>query len=125
MEIAAGEYGYTTDYFRRVLSAQAVDVQQADVTRCCGYTGWLQAAALCDTHHIDLSCHCAPSRHLHAAYAAPRFRHLEWFHDHVRIERMLFDGAPVPRDGLIHPDLSRPGVGLTFKRRDAKRYCER
>lgn len=122
IEIAAGEYAYTTDYFRRMLNAGAVDVQQADVTRCCGYTGWLQAAALCDAHHIDLSGHCAPSLHLHVACAAPRFRHLEWFHDHVRIEHMLFDGAPVPRDGLIRPDLSRPGVGLAFKRKDAERY---
>lgn len=124
MEIAAGEYGYTTDYFRRMLKAQAVDVQQADVTRCMGFTGWLQVAALCEAHHVDLSGHCAPSLHLHAACAAPRFRHLEWFHDHVRIEQMLFDGAPVPRDGAIRPDLSRPGIGLTFKRQDAEKYRE-
>ena len=74
--------------------AGAVDVQQADVTRCGGYTGFLQVAALCEAHHIDLSGHCAPSLHLQVACAAPRFRHLEWFHDHVRIEHMLFDGAP-------------------------------
>jgi L-alanine-DL-glutamate epimerase-like enolase superfamily enzyme len=122
MEIAAGEYGYTADYFRRMLNAGAVDVQQADVTRCLGFTGWLQVAALCDAHHIDLSGHCAPALHLHAACAAPRFRHLEWFHDHVRIEHMLFDGAPVPRGGMIRPDLSRPGNGLSFKRQDAERY---
>jgi L-alanine-DL-glutamate epimerase-like enolase superfamily enzyme len=112
MEIAAGEYGYTTDYFRCMLNAGAVDVQQADVTRCCGYTGWLQAAALCEAHHIDLSGHCAPSLHLHVACAAPRFRHQEWFHDHVRIEHMLFDGAPVPRNGLIRPDEGRRLDGL-------------
>ncbi len=122
MEIAAGEYGYTADYFRRMLEAGAVDVQQADASRCGGVSGFLQAAALCDAHHIDLSGHCAPALHLHAACAAPRFRHLEWFHDHVRIEHMLFDGAPVPRDGVIRPDLSRPGLGLAFKRQDAERY---
>jgi L-alanine-DL-glutamate epimerase-like enolase superfamily enzyme len=98
MEIAAGEYGYTTDYFRRMLSAGAVDVQQADLTLCGGVTGFLLAAALCETHHIDLSAHCGPSVHLHAACAAPRFRHIEWFHDHVRIEHMLFDGAARRRD---------------------------
>ncbi len=122
MEIAAGEYGYTTGYFHRMLNAEAVDVQQADVTRCQGFTGWLQVASLCEAHHIDLSGHCGPSAHLHAACAAPRLRHLEWFHDHVRIEHMLFDGAPVPRDGMIRPDLSRPGMGLEFKRQDAERY---
>jgi hypothetical protein len=50
-------------------------------------------------------------------------RHLEWFHDHVRIEHMLFDGAPVPRKGLIQPDLSRPGNGLAFREQDAARYA--
>ena len=122
MEIAAGEYGYTTDYFRRMLNAGAVDVQQADITRCGGVTGFLMAAALCEAHHIDLSGHCGPSIHLHAACAAPRFRHLEWFHDHVRIEHMLFDGAPVPTEGVIRPDLSRPGIGLAFKHSDAETY---
>lgn len=123
MEIAAGEYGYTTDYFRRMLEAGAVDVQQADVTRCGGVTGFLQAAALCEAHHVDVSGHCGPAIHLHVACAAPRLRHLEWFHDHVRIEKMLFDGAPTPKDGLIRPDLSRPGIGLEFKRGDAEQYA--
>ncbi|MBV9785176.1 MAG: mandelate racemase [Acidisphaera sp.] len=122
MEVAAGEYGYESDYFRRMLQSGAVDVQQADATRCGGITGFLQAAALCEAFHIDLSGHCAPALHLHAACAAPRFRHLEWFHDHVRIEHMLFDGAPVPADGKIQPDLSRPGLGLAFKHQDAERY---
>ena len=82
-----------------MLEAGAVDVQQADVTRCGGVTAFLQIAALCEAFHIDLSGHCAPALHLHVACAAPRLRHLEWFHDHVRIEHMLFDGAPIPKDG--------------------------
>ena len=122
MEIAAGEYGYDTDYFRTMLAAQAIDVQQADATRCGGYTGFLQVAALCEAHHVPLSGHCGPALHLPAACAAPRFRHLEWFHDHVRIERMLFDGAPVPRDGAVRPDLTRPGHGLAFKYKDGERF---
>jgi L-alanine-DL-glutamate epimerase-like enolase superfamily enzyme len=123
MDIAAGEYGYDLDYFRRMLNADAVDVQQADITRCCGVTGFLQVAGLCQAHHIDLSGHCAPSLHRHAACAALRFRNLEWFHDHVRIEHMLFDGAPIPHGGMIEPDFSRPGLGLEFKRKDAERYA--
>ncbi|MXP63061.1 mandelate racemase [Roseomonas sp. M0104] len=123
LEIAAGEYGYEIDYFRRMLNAGAVDVQQADASRCGGITGFLRAAVLCDAHHVDISGHCAPTLHLHAACAAPRFRHLEWFHDHVRIEQMLFDGAPVAREGMIRPDLSRPGLGIAFRRQDAERYA--
>lgn len=122
MDVAAGEYGYNQDDFHRLLELPSVDVLQADVTRCGGITGFMQAAALCEAHHADLSGHCAPAPHLHAACAAPRLRHLEWFHDHVRIEQMLFDGAPVPRDGKIAPDFSRPGFGLELKRRDAERF---
>lgn len=122
MDIAAGEYGYDLDYFRTMLASGAVDVQQADVTRCGGYTGFLQVAALCEAQHIPLSCHCGPSIHLPAACAVPRLAHLEWFHDHVRIEHMLLDGAPVPRDGVIRPDLSRAGHGLAFKFQDAERF---
>lgn len=123
MEIAAGEYGYDIDYYRHMLAVGAVDVVQADVTRCGGITGFLQVATLADAHHVDLSGHCAPALHLHAACAAPRLRHLEWFHDHVRIEHMLFDGAPVPKNGCIAPDLTRAGHGLTFRERDAERFA--
>ncbi len=122
MEIAAGEYIYTADDARLILQADAVDVLQADVTRCCGITGFLHIGAFCEAHHIDLSAHCAPALHCHVACAVPRVRHVEWFHDHVRIEQMLFDGAPVARHGHIEPDLGRPGLGLTFKRQDAERF---
>jgi L-alanine-DL-glutamate epimerase-like enolase superfamily enzyme len=122
MDVAAGEYTYTSDDARRMLASGAVDVLQADVTRCGGITGFLQVGALCEAHHTDLSGHCAPSLHRHVACALPRLRHLEWFHDHVRIEHMLFDGAPVAQDGVIAPDLARPGLGLVFKWQDAERY---
>lgn len=123
MDIAAGEYGSTPDYFHRMLALGAVDVQQADITRCGGVSGFLQAAALCQSYRTDLSSHTAPSLHLHCACAAPRFRNLEWFHDHVRVEHMLLDGAPVPHNGVIRPDMSRPGLGLEFKRQDAERFA--
>lgn len=123
MEIAAGEYAFTLDYVRTMLQSNAVDVQQADVTRCGGITAFLQIAALCEAFHVDLSGHCAPALHLHVACASPRLRHLEWFHDHVRIESMLFEGAPTPRKGMIRPDASSPGNGLSFKHQDAARYA--
>ena len=123
VEVAAGEYGYNADDFRRWLEAGAVDVLQADATRCGGVTGFLQAGALADTHHRDLSGHCGPSAHLHVACAVPRLRHLEWFHDHARIEHMQFDGAPVPQGGAIRPDLTRPGIGIALKHQDAERFA--
>ena len=123
MDIAAGEYGYEPFYFRRMLAAGAVDVLQADATRCWGITGFLRAAALADAWNTPLSSHCAPAMHLAVACAAPRLRHMEWFHDHARIESMLFDGAPQLKGGVVAPDPSRPGHGLTVKRADAERFA--
>jgi L-alanine-DL-glutamate epimerase-like enolase superfamily enzyme len=123
MDIAAGEYGYDPFYFRRLLAANAVDVLQADATRCGGLTGFLKAAAQADAYGIPLSAHTAPALHLHVAAAAPRVKNIEWFHDHVRIEQMLFDGAPVPQAGALRPDLSRPGLGLAFKAKDAEKFA--
>lgn len=123
MEIAAGEYGYDAGYFRRMLEAGAVDVLQADATRCAGITGFLQAAALADAFQLSLSAHCAPSIHAHPGCCVQRLRHIEYFHDHVRIERLLFDGVLTPADGVLHPDLHRPGLGLELKRKDAQRYA--
>jgi L-alanine-DL-glutamate epimerase-like enolase superfamily enzyme len=123
MEIAAGEYGYTLASFWRLLEAEAVDCVQADVTRCEGITGFLEVAVLCEAQHVAFSAHCAPALHLHACCAARPLRHLEWFHDHVRIERLLFDGTIDPSDGALHPDLSRPGNGLEIKRREVERHA--
>ncbi len=123
MEVAAGEYGYEPFYFRRMLAAGAVDVLQADGTRCGGVTGFLAAHALADAHGLPLSAHCAPSLHVHLGCALTRLRHVEYFHDHQRIEEMLFDGAPTPRAGALGPDAGRPGLGLTLKRQDAAKFA--
>src|SRR5581483_10839892 len=121
MEIAAGEYGYDSYYFRRMLEAGAVDVLQADATRCAGATGFLQADALCQSFGLPLSAHTAPSLHGHLCCASLAARDVEYFYDHVRIEQMFFDGAAKAQGGAIRPDLSRPGLGLELKRQDVEK----
>lgn len=123
MEIAAGEYGYDPDYFRSMLAAGAVDVLQADATRCGGVTGFLKAAALCEAHHLPLSAHTAPLVHTHLGCAVTPLRHLEYFHDHVRIENMFFDGVRSPVNGRLSPDLEQPGMGIQWKRADVERFA--
>ncbi len=122
MDIAAGEYGYDLNYFRHMLEAEAVDVLQADVTRCGGITGFLQVGPLCAARSLHLSAHCAPSLSAHPMCAIPVARNIEYFHDHVRIEQMFFDGALTPHDGALRPDRARPGFGLELKAKDAARY---
>jgi L-alanine-DL-glutamate epimerase-like enolase superfamily enzyme len=122
MEITAGEYGYQLIDFQRLLASGAVDCLQADVTRCGGISGFLEAAAVCSAYQIPLSSHCAPSLHVAACCSAPCARHIEYFFDHVRIERLLFDGALQPHSGHLKPDCSKPGLGLELKWADARQY---
>jgi L-alanine-DL-glutamate epimerase-like enolase superfamily enzyme len=122
MEVTAGEYGYDETYFRRMLDAGAVDCLQADVTRCGGITGFLRVAALCDASGVDLSAHTAPTVSAHACAGVWHLRHLEYFHDHVRLERMVFDGALRAEAGAIVPGTAAPGLGLDLKTSDAEQF---
>ncbi len=121
-DVAAGEYGDDLYYFQRMCSAGAVDCLQADASRCGGITEWIRAATVAASHGLQLSGHCAPHLHAHAAAAIPNLRHLEWFHDHVRIETMFFDGTLDPTGGTIALDPTSPGNGLTLRRSDAEPY---
>ncbi len=122
MDIAAGEYGWDVRYFRRMVGAGAVDVLQADCTRCAGFTEWLRAAAVAAAHSVRYSAHTAPSLHTHVSCAVSPMYNIEYFHDHVGIEHMLFDGALTATGGVLRPDLSRAGMGLKLKRQDAEKY---
>ena len=123
MDIAAGEYGYDAGYFRQMLEAEAVDVLQADATRCAGISGFLQASALCEAFHVPLSAHTAPAIHSHVGCACRSLRHVEYFYDHVRIENMFFEGVLQPVNGELRPDRSRPGMGIELKAADVQRFA--
>ena len=121
-DVTAGEYGYDLYYFRRMCAAGAVDCLQADVSRCGGITEWLRVAAVATSYGLDISGHCGPHLHAHVAAATPNLRHLEWFHDHVRIESMFFDGTLDPAGGVIRPDPDAPGNGLALRTADAEPF---
>jgi len=121
-DVAAGEYGTTLFYFRRMCEAGAVDCLQVDASRCGGFTEWFRAAAVAAAHGLEVSGHCAPNLTVPAAAGTLNFRHLEWFHDHVRIEEMFFDGTGDPAGGSVRPGEDRPGNGLTFRAQDADKY---
>jgi L-alanine-DL-glutamate epimerase-like enolase superfamily enzyme len=122
MKIAAGEYIYVLDDARLMIDAHAVDVLQADVTRCGGISNFLKIGNLCEIYHYPYSAHTAPSIHATLCCSVLPAMNIEYFHDHSRIEHMIFDGAATPENGMLKPDLSRPGLGLELKRADAQRY---
>jgi L-alanine-DL-glutamate epimerase-like enolase superfamily enzyme len=115
LQIAAGEYGWNLPYFERMLAAGAVDVLQADVTRCGGITNLIRLDGMCAARCLPLSAHCAPAISAHACCALETVRHIEYFFDHTRIESMLFTGTLDPAGGELTPDLGRPGLGLALK----------
>ncbi|KQV07362.1 enolase C-terminal domain-like protein [Leifsonia sp. Root112D2] len=121
-DVAAGEYGGDPGYFRRMCQSGAVDCLQADASRCGGVTGWLVAASIAASFGLQISAHCAPHLHAHVALTVPNARHLEWFHDHVRIESLFFDGTLDPGGGWVRPDSDAPGLGLQLRRADAEHY---
>ncbi len=122
MRIAAGEYIYVLDDARLLLEAQAVDVLQADATRCGGVTNFRKIGDACEIHHFPFSAHTSPSIHATLCCSLVAAINVEYFHDHARIERLIFDGAIEPVGGNLHPDLSRPGLGLELKRKDAEQF---
>ncbi len=122
MDISSGGYAWCVQDSKRLIDAQAVDVLQADATRCLGISGLIDIDTLCRTQRVPLSTHCAPAQHLHPSCALPSIRHMEYFHDHVRIERLIFDGLPEVANGRMRPDRSAPGNGLTYKQADAEKY---
>ncbi len=122
-DVTAGEYGTDVHYFRRMCAAGAVDCLQVDATRCGGYSEWLRAAAVAASFGLEVSAHCAPNLHAHVAAATPNLRHLEWFHDHVRIESSLFSGSLQPDGGGLRPDQEIPGHGLSLDVDRAAEYA--
>ena len=122
LSIAAGEYEWTLPQLADL--AECVDILQADVTRCAGITNLLRTDGICKGRQIPFSAHCAPAISAHACCAMETLLHLEYFHDHVRVENMLFDGVLEPEEGgYLRPDPSRPGLGLELKRSEAEQYA--
>jgi L-alanine-DL-glutamate epimerase-like enolase superfamily enzyme len=122
LDVAAGEYGYDEVYFARMLEAGAVDCLQIDVTRCGGFTSWLRCAGLAAARGVEVSAHCAPNLHAHVGTAVPHLRHVEYFHDHQRLDDMLFDGLLDPTGGSLTPRHDAPGHGMALKEADAERF---
>jgi L-alanine-DL-glutamate epimerase-like enolase superfamily enzyme len=121
LAMAAGEYEWTLPQLADL--AGCVDILQADVTRCGGITNFPRVDGICKGRQIPFSAHCAPAVSAHACCAVESLLHLEYFHDHVRVEGMLFDGVLSPDEGYLRPDPQRPGLGLELKRADAERYA--
>jgi L-alanine-DL-glutamate epimerase-like enolase superfamily enzyme len=111
-DVTAGEYA--SDSYDAARLAPVVDCLQLDVTRCGGYSGWRQAAAVAAAHNLQVSAHCAPALHAPIAAAVPNLRHVEYFVDHARLEPLLVDGSPAITGGKLHLDPNAIGHGMSL-----------
>jgi len=118
-DVAAGEY--ISDPAGTALLVDAVDCLQLDATRCGGFTGFLQGAAVAAAHNREVSAHCAPSLHAAVTSSVINLRNIEWFADHARLEPELVDGAPEVHDGHIAVADDVLGHGMSL-RPEADRY---
>lgn len=121
-DVAAGEYGYALSYFADLCADRCVDCVQIDAGRCGGYTEWLRIAALAASYNLEVSAHCGPTLHRAVAPAAPNLRHLEYFHDHVRLEDLFFEGVARARQGSVIEVSAEPGIGICLKAPDVDQY---
>ncbi len=120
-DVTAGEYASDLSAVQRLCAAEAVDCLQLDVTRIGGITEWRRAAAVAAAHQLQVSGHCAPAASLAVAAATPNLRHLEWFHDHTRVEALLLDGTGDAAGGSV-PLADVPGHGLRLREDRADAY---
>ena len=122
LAIAAGEYEWTLPQLADL--AGCVDILQADVTRCGGITNLLRVDGICKGHQIPFSAHCAPAISAHVCCAIETLAHLEYFHDHTRVEDIIFEGVLQPEEGgYLRPDPSRSGLGLELKHSEAEKFA--
>ncbi len=114
----AGEYGYDLYYFRRTVRGAGGGLPAG--RRIAVWRRHRMAARRRGRGRPQSGrspgiarpiCTCTPPRR------HPNFRHLEWFHDHVRIEQMFFDGTAQPVGGEIRLDPGAVGNGLALRDR--------
>lgn len=121
-DVASGGHGGDLAAFARLVTEGAVDCLVLDATRCGGVTDFVRAAGVAQAHGLEVSTRGAPHVHAQLGTVVPNLRHVEWFHDHVRVESMFFDGVLDPRGGVVRIDRSAPGHGLTLRHEEAEPY---
>jgi RNA polymerase sigma-B factor len=110
--VAAGEYSWSLADSARLIAADAWTAYSSTSPRCGGITGSSPRRPSPPAPAWTSLALCAePAR---ARWCAvPNLRHIRYFHDHQRIERMFFDGVMDLAAVMLRPDPgpSRAGDG--------------
>lgn len=113
MPIAAGESLYTKHQFLDYLSANAVDVVQADICRVGGVTEWLRIAHLAAAYHRPVAPHYVAELSVALLCGIENASLLEWVRGGTFSEMGVLETPLDLRDGVARP-YETPGHGIRF-----------
>jgi L-alanine-DL-glutamate epimerase and related enzymes of enolase superfamily len=112
--VGTGEHEYTRFGVRDLILGNAVDIVQADVARCGGYTESLKIIALIQAWNLQYAPHGMEHMHMHLVAAHSCGLMLERLYMFEQVVGDVFDNPPAPKNGMLTlPET--PGLGLKVK----------
>lgn len=125
--LTCGEHEYTRWGFKLLLDKQCVDILQPDVTWCGGITEARRIVALASAYDIPIIPHGSSIYSYHLQYAFPNLPMSEFiFLSHDGASQtpyfgQLFEDEPLPVDGSVYLDPTKPGFGVTLNKANLRR----
>jgi L-alanine-DL-glutamate epimerase-like enolase superfamily enzyme len=127
LPIAGGEHEFTLYGFRELIEAKAVDYIQFDTNRVGGITQARKISALAEAHSIPVVPHAGQMHNFHVVMASLNSPIAEYF-PIVDVEIgnelfwYIFDGEPKAENGTIDLRDDVPGLGITIKEEELKKF---
>jgi len=125
--ISGGEHEFTVYGFREMLEAKAVDYIQFDTSRVGGITQARKVCAMAEAFEVPVIPHAGQMHNFHIVMASLNSPMAEFF-PIVDVEIgnelfwYIFEGEPLPKDGYIELDESKPGLGVVINEGALKQF---
>jgi L-rhamnonate dehydratase len=118
--IAGGEHESSLYGFKQLLDRKAVSVVQYDANRVGGISMAHKINALCEAYSVPVIQHAGQMHNYHLAMstlASPMSEYFPMYDVEIGNELFyyIFEGEPVPENGLLQLRDDVPGLGLTLK----------
>jgi len=120
--VTCGEHEYTRYGFRKLLESKCADILQPDITWCGGITEARRIIAMASAYDIPIIPHGSSVYSYHLQYAFPSSPMAEFLvmspdgGSIVPYFGNLFTDEPLPANGQIILDPTKPGFGVTLNR---------
>jgi L-alanine-DL-glutamate epimerase-like enolase superfamily enzyme len=122
--IAIGENHYTKWEFKQLIEQGAVDIVQADVTKCGGVTEFMKIAAMADAHGLPVCPHFSNFTDVPCVAAIPNGLFHEYAEEMFEPASLLLKDCAKPSSGMIAP-LDKPGFGIELDPEAAQKFARK